>query len=962
MNNQNNNNKKSKSSKDCLDVNFIKKNIDVLIKSMHECGINNPNRIKYFLAQCFHETGGFKHFQENLNYSAKGLLKVFPKSFKGLDVQSYARNPTKIANKVYGGKYGNTAPGDGAKYKGRGLIQITFKNNYEKIKSMIKVDIVNHPELVAKNDEVAIKSACAFFKWKNLNKYADKNDMEKISKTIQGSLVSLDARNKALEKIENSDIYKSICKKMDNYKNSVNSNLDNNISRDNPKNLNNEKINNFNNTNNFKDIKTNNSNNANNINIISPSNTKNDSSHYFSLDNRDIYINALKEQIQFQKNKEKHSDDSCQTNNKIPFNSYLNMFPPDKSNPFPNIGPNNNIPPFPPAPNNFNKNLGGVDFSNINDIVNNCRNIKFQGLIDGDRLLVFNKKNSQDLINQNYFINLEDLAVFLKILYDPTILNKSISFSLDPFEPTNPDGPYMRKVFYPDEIEKKNILQGTKVGEDMFIADYLMKQISLGYKPDNKTKFNYPKNLVKKGLKPIHLLNGSIGIRRGREWIITKRIETIRRKSGLFYVKDIKLGVDARELEISGNGTLTDKKVQNLNSSCYKFSEIFSNLYDEIAKYYPIFDRLKEIASALALAKYIYDNHYPIDFDFVEQIYKSTLIPNYQIKVNSIYHSDKIINKDIKNFNMNEIAESYLIQNNIEINQKNLEIAKNYLENNDIKKNLQITNYNIFHIYGGIDLWTGIIQNEENNLNESFNSLSTNNDEYNDIKITTSKNNELNLDLNDCIFFEFPFLIKNKKCTICGINLTLSDLQINEQLKNKYKSINNQYCNKHNPFKCLICKKLIINSAFFSFEGNNYHKQCLKCIYCSKKFDERVCKYEEGFFHKDCLENYKNDFVEKNLRYYYDNSPECEFCEEKIMNEAFTKYNNFNLHKNCFDKIVKKGIDPGKEYIIEGFKCYICKKIILGEYTKTNEGLSHIDCFNFIKFIIYLCYLYYKYK
>ena len=79
------------------------------------------------------------------------------------------------------------------------------------IKNLIKVDIVNHPELVSDNNEVAIKSACAFFYSKNLNKYADKNDMEKISKTIQGSLVSLNDRNKALKSIENSDIYKDIC-------------------------------------------------------------------------------------------------------------------------------------------------------------------------------------------------------------------------------------------------------------------------------------------------------------------------------------------------------------------------------------------------------------------------------------------------------------------------------------------------------------------------------------------------------------------------------------------------------------------------------------------------------------------------------------------------------------------------------------------------------------------------------
>lgn len=79
---------------------------------------------------------------------------------------------------------------------------------------------------------------------------------------------------------------------------------------------------------------------------------------------------------------------------------------------------------------------------------------------------------------------------------------------------------------------------------------------------------------------------------------------------------------------------------------CYKFAEIFSNLYDEIGKYYKIFDRLKEVAGALALAKYIYDNHYPIDYSIVEKIYESTLIPNYKCKIDSIYHYDKKYTRD----------------------------------------------------------------------------------------------------------------------------------------------------------------------------------------------------------------------------------------------------------------------------------------------------------------------------
>ena len=144
-NNNNNKNNNKKTTKDHLDIAFIKENMDALIKSMHKYNINNKNRIKYFLAQCYHETGGFKHFQENLNYSAKGLLKTFPKKFNNSNVHEFARNPTAIANKVYGNKYGNKERGDGAKYIGRGLIQITFKDNYKKIGEMIGIKLENNP-------------------------------------------------------------------------------------------------------------------------------------------------------------------------------------------------------------------------------------------------------------------------------------------------------------------------------------------------------------------------------------------------------------------------------------------------------------------------------------------------------------------------------------------------------------------------------------------------------------------------------------------------------------------------------------------------------------------------------------------------------------------------------------------------------------------------------------------------
>ena len=194
--------------------------------------------------------------------------------------------------------------------------------------------------------------------------------MEKISKTIQGSLVSLNDRNKALKNVENSDIYKNICSKMEDYKKSLNPSKNPNINPNNQrdKTINNNIIKIDDKIGNFKDI------NKTNSNFIT-SNTNNGSARYFSLDNSDIYMKALKEQIIYQKSKENNS------NGKNNDNSYLNLFPPEKRNILNLIGPHNNGPHNPSFPFNPNKPLGGIDFSNIDDILQNCRNIKFQGLL-----------------------------------------------------------------------------------------------------------------------------------------------------------------------------------------------------------------------------------------------------------------------------------------------------------------------------------------------------------------------------------------------------------------------------------------------------------------------------------------------------------------------------------------------------------------------------------------------------
>ena len=313
-------NQKKKKSNDCLDVAFINNNIDTLIECMYEFGITTPNRIKYFLSQCFHESGGFRHFKENMNYSASGLLSVFPKRFNEKTSKEYARKPEKIANYVYGGRMGNNKSGDGYKYIGRGLIQLTGKNNYKAIKNIIGVDIVKNPELVSDDPKITIRSACGFLKMNKLNSFADKNDMKKISTIIQGNLSALEPRIEALKKIEKSAKFQQICKKMENF-------IENNNNFSSPSSL-------FSLDNKdfyvklLKDqIKYAKGKGSNGDNSFS--NNNNNPSHYFSLDNRDIYVKALKEQLKYIKENEKVRESDSDDSDSDSTNLHSDLFPPN---------------------------------------------------------------------------------------------------------------------------------------------------------------------------------------------------------------------------------------------------------------------------------------------------------------------------------------------------------------------------------------------------------------------------------------------------------------------------------------------------------------------------------------------------------------------------------------------------------------------------------------------------------
>ncbi|WP_462248622.1 glycoside hydrolase family 19 protein [Ekhidna sp.] len=160
----------------------------------------------HFFAQCSHETAGFKVFKENLNYSADGLLKVFGKYFNEGNVTEYARNPEKIANRVYANRMGNgdEQSGDGWKYKGRGAIQLTGKNNYEKLAENQNVDFISNPDLV--ETDYAFESAIHFFNVNNLFSICTdltEETIKKLTKRINGGYNGLDHRIELTNKYSN---------------------------------------------------------------------------------------------------------------------------------------------------------------------------------------------------------------------------------------------------------------------------------------------------------------------------------------------------------------------------------------------------------------------------------------------------------------------------------------------------------------------------------------------------------------------------------------------------------------------------------------------------------------------------------------------------------------------------------------------------------------------------------------
>ena len=180
---------------------YVSQWCDALNEILPEYGIDTPQRVAAFIAQCAHESGGFKFLKENLNYRAVSLRKTFPKYFPDDAIAAaYANKPQMIANRVYANRMGNgpEESGDGFRYCGRGLIQLTGRDNYAFFAGSLDIPIEEAAEYL-ETFEGAVQSACWFWETNNLNQWADKDDILTLTKRINGGTIGLEDRKKHYE-------------------------------------------------------------------------------------------------------------------------------------------------------------------------------------------------------------------------------------------------------------------------------------------------------------------------------------------------------------------------------------------------------------------------------------------------------------------------------------------------------------------------------------------------------------------------------------------------------------------------------------------------------------------------------------------------------------------------------------------------------------------------------------------
>lgn len=168
------------------------------LKHFPGAAIVTPMRLAHTLAQSSVETGGFTRLVENLNYTAERIRAVWPSRFATVAAAApFARNPEALANKVYGGRFGNVRAGDGWKYRGRGTKQTTFRDNYAEVQAVTGLNVLDDPDQLADPDKGTL-AGCVYWKAKGCNALADADDIEALTRRVNGGVNGLAERKAAL--------------------------------------------------------------------------------------------------------------------------------------------------------------------------------------------------------------------------------------------------------------------------------------------------------------------------------------------------------------------------------------------------------------------------------------------------------------------------------------------------------------------------------------------------------------------------------------------------------------------------------------------------------------------------------------------------------------------------------------------------------------------------------------------
>jgi len=178
-----------------IDIGHAEALIGAMNMAIEKADLSTPERLAAFIAQCGHESGGFRFMEENLNYKAESLCRVWPSHFNAENAEEYAHQPEKIANRAYANRMqnGDEESGDGWSYRGRGWLQTTGRAGYEQLSDATQIDFISNPDAVATPEGAAI-SAAVFWEKHHLNRYVDNNDFVGLTKAINGGTIGLEDR------------------------------------------------------------------------------------------------------------------------------------------------------------------------------------------------------------------------------------------------------------------------------------------------------------------------------------------------------------------------------------------------------------------------------------------------------------------------------------------------------------------------------------------------------------------------------------------------------------------------------------------------------------------------------------------------------------------------------------------------------------------------------------------------